>query len=78
MNTVYNIVPSNSKRLERCGTGWVIRYGFEPTEQEGKSKCIEKSVMMSRKPKFELVQRLVSEAGFTFSESDYNTDRSQN
>ena len=72
MNTVYNIVPSNAKRVERCGNGWIIRYGFEPTEQEGKSKCIEKFVMMSRKPKLELVQRLVQEAGFAFCESDYN------
>ena len=51
MNTVYNIVPSNAKRVERCGNGWVIRYGFEATEQEGISKCIEKFVMASRKPK---------------------------
>lgn len=71
MNTVYNIVASDAKRLEHCGGGWVIRYGFEPTEQEGYSKCIEKFVMMSRKPKLELVQRLVSEAGFTFEISDY-------
>lgn len=71
MNTVYNIVSSDAKRLEHCGSGWVIRYGFEPTEQEGKSKCIEKFVMMSRKPKLELVQRLVSEAGFTFETADY-------
>lgn len=71
MNTVYNIVPSNAKRLEHCGSGWVIRYGFEATEQEGKSKCIEKFVMMSRKPKLELVQRLVQEAGFEFVTEDY-------
>lgn len=70
-NTVYNIVPEGTKHLERVNGGWVLRYDYQPTEQEGYIKCIERLFSQSRCPKMEVIKKVVEGDGYVFNEDDY-------
>lgn len=71
MLSVYNIVPEGTKHLERINGGWVLRYGYAPTEQQGYVKCAERFLSQSRRPKMEFIKRIVEGDGYEFNEDDY-------
>lgn len=71
LNVVYNVVPNDAKRLERINRGWVLRYGFTPAEHQGHSKCVERFLSQTRRPKLEVIRRIVEGDGYKFNEDDY-------
>lgn len=74
MLRVFNVVPEGTKHLERVNGGWVLRYGYQPTEQEGFVKCVERLLAQSRRPKMEVIKRIVESDGYAFNEETTKTE----
>lgn len=71
LTDVWNEVPVGTPKMEQLSNGWVMRYKFTESPNEGMVRCLEHMFSTHRKPKKEKVQEIVECAGEVFVPSEY-------